>query len=146
MEGDKLIFELGSGRFAVPTKGVAGIVELERLPFLPGRGGFVTGVISFRNEPVAVVDVRSAMGDFTGSPPLTHKVVVAFDKGRYLGLDIGDSPVSFVWNDEIAGKTAPERGLYTEGRIRAEGGDIDIIDFNALFNEAARMLSTGDHA
>lgn len=146
MEGDKLIITLGSGRFALDTKAVAGIIEQERLPFLPGRSGFVSGIVSFRNEPVTVIDLSVAIGDFTQTAGEGHKVIILNAKGRPLGIDIGSSQVSFMWDDELKGRTTGEKGLYTSGRIyAAEGGPIDIIDWQALFNETTRLLTTEDH-
>lgn len=145
MEGDKLIISLSSGRFALDTKAVAGIIEMERLPFLPGKSGFVSGIVSFRNEPVTVVDLSVAIGDFTRAAGEGHKVIILNGKGRPLGIDIGSSQVSFMWDDELKGRTTGEKGLYTSGRIYAIDGPIDIIDWQALFNETTRLLTTEDH-
>ena len=145
MEGDKLVITLGAGRFALDTKAVAGIIELEKLPFLPGRSGFVTGIVSFRNEPVTVIDLSGALGDFTDAPKTGHKVIILSSKGRLLGIDIGSALVSFIWDEELKGRTTGEKGLYTSGRIYAAEGPIDIIDWQAIFNETTRLLTTEDH-
>lgn len=145
MEGDRLVIALSCGRYALDTMAIAGIVETERLPFLPGKAGFVTGVVSFRNEPVTVIDLKGALGDFTGAPHEGHKIIVLGEKGRLLGMDIGLSRVSFVWNDELAGKATEEKGLYTSGRIYDSEGPIDMIDWQALFDETARLLGVREN-
>ena len=68
MEGDKLVIALGNGKYALDTKTVAGIIELQKLPFLPGKSGFVAGVVSFRNEPVTVIDLKAALGEAVDAP------------------------------------------------------------------------------
>lgn len=146
MEGDKLVITLGNGRYAIDTGAVAGIVELEKLPFLPGKSGFVAGVVSFRNEPVTVIDLQAALGDFTGGAQTGHKVIVLSSGGRLLGADIGSSTVSFIWDDEMRDRTTDEKGLYTTGRIYTEDGPVDMIDWQALFNETARLLAADKHA
>lgn len=146
MEGDKLVIALESGRYALDTKAVAGIIEQERLPFLPGRVGFVTGIVSFRNEPVTVIDLAAALGDFTEGAKTGHKVIILSSRGKLLGIDIGTSQVSFIWNEELKGRATDEKGLYTHGRIYAPEGPVDIIDWQALFNETTRLLTTEDHA
>ena len=146
MDGDKLVIALDSGRYALDTRAVAGIIELEKLPFLPGKSGFVTGVVSFRNEPVTVIDLKTALGDFTEAAEAGHKIIVLNSRSRLLGIDIGSSQVSFIWDNELKGRTTGEKGLYTTGRIHAEGGPIDIIDWQALFNETTRLLTTDEHA
>ena len=113
------------------------------VPFLPGRSGFVTGMISFRNEPVTVIELAGALGDFSARPVAAHKVIVLREKGRALGVDIGDSEISFHWNTET-GKVTGERGLFTSGRIYDSENAIDIIDWTALFNETTRILSADD--
>ncbi|WKZ32997.1 MAG: chemotaxis protein CheW [Thermodesulfobacteriota bacterium] len=146
MSGDKLVIDLDLGRYALDTSAVAGVVEKERLPFLPGGRGFASGVISFRNEPVTVIDLPAALGDFGSAPPSSHKVIVLKDKGRILGVDVGSSVVSFLWKENIEGKVTAEKGLYTSGRIHAGTGPIDIVDWPALYDETLRMLSAEDHA
>lgn len=146
MEGDKLVIALGNGKYALDTKAVAGIIELPKLPFLPGKSGFVAGVVSFRNEPVTVIDLKSALGDFTEAALTSHKIIVLSSRARLLGIDIGSSQVSFIWDNELKGRTTGEKGLYTAGRIHAEDGPIDIIDWQALFNETTRLLTTDEHA
>lgn len=146
MEGDKLVITLNNGRYALDTRAVAGIVESEKLPFLPGKRGFVSGVVSFRNEPVTVVDLKAALGDFTGAEKAGHKVIILSSGGRLLGADIGASAVSFIWDEETRGKATEEKGLYTTGRIYTEDGPVDIIDWQSIFNETARLLATDKHA
>lgn len=146
MRGDKLVIDLDCGRYALETGSVAGVVEKERLPFLPGGRGFASGIISFRSEPVAVIDLHAALGDFGARAPSSHKVIVLKEKGRVLGVDIGDSGVSFLWDEEIEGKATQEKGLYTSGRIHAGGRPIDLIDWPALYDETLRMLSAEEHA
>jgi chemotaxis signal transduction protein len=145
MESDKLVIVLGSGRYALDTKAVAGIIETEKLPFLPGRRGFVSGIVSFRNEPVAVIDLKSALGDFTEAPETSHKVIILSVRGRLLGIDIGASEVSFIWDEQLKGAVTGEKGLYTSGRIYAAEGPVDIIDWQAIFNETTRLLTTENH-
>ena len=145
MRGDKLIIGLDAGKFAIPTTAVAGVVEVGKLPFLPGRAGFVTGIISFRNEPVAVVDLAMALGDFSPAPRATHKVIVLRGRGRALGVDIGEAALSFLWDEEIGGKATDEKGLFTSGRIYGKESTIDIIDWPALFNETSRMLTAEEN-
>ncbi|MBI5491945.1 MAG: chemotaxis protein CheW [Deltaproteobacteria bacterium] len=142
MDGDKLVIELEGTNLGLDTKAVAGIVELEKVPLMPGQSGFIAGIISFRNEPVTVIDVRKAFR----SPAQAggrHKVVVVRDKNRLLGLDAGPSVISFLWEDEIKA-LSPARGdgEYTKETIELEGRIVGMIDCAALFEEASRILST----
>lgn len=146
MRGDKLVIDLDCGRYALDTGAVAGVVEKERLPFLPGGKGFASGIISFRNEPVTVINLPSALGDLGAGAPSVHKIIVLREKGRILGVDIGGSEISFLWEEDIEGKVSGEKGLYTSGRIHAGSRPIDIINWPALYDETLRMLSAEDHA
>lgn len=146
MNGDKLIISLGSGRFALNTKTVAGIVECAEIPFLPGQSGFVTGIISFRNDPVVVVDARAAIGEPGQATPASHKIIVLAEKGRSLGIDIGEAEVSFMWDEDIEGSDNEYSAPYSSGRVHLEDGAVNIIDWQALFNETSTILSAGGHA
>lgn len=144
-EGDLLVVDLDGTGFALDTRDVASIVETERIPFLPGRSGFITGIISLRGEPVAVVDLRKVFkkppkgGQEEG--PL--KVVVVRGKNRILGLDIGSAAVSFMWKEDLKGKVLGDSDReYTKGKVDLGTGAVQFIDWGALFDKASGMLST----
>lgn len=146
MDGDKIVIECDGARFALDASAVAGIVEVGKLSCLPGCKGFVSGMISLRNEPVTVVDIR---GVFQGLPaktaPVPRRVIVLKEKGRTLGLDVGSAGISFLWKDDMAGRTVEgSSGRYTKGRIETGDGQappVYVIDWPALFDEAVRILS-----
>lgn len=143
MNGDKLVIALGAARYALDTSAVAGIVAVDRVPLLPGQSGFVKGIISLRNEPVTVIDLRKvfapALPDDGDGP---GKIIVVRDKKRLIGLAIGSATVSFVWDEELEGsRPAGEAGGFTSGTIGPENDPVLIIDWTALFAETARILS-----
>lgn len=149
MGRDKLVIEMDGVRYAFDTADVASIVESERIPFLPGNIGFVTGIISLRGEPVTVVDLRRVFnpGRTGQSEEGPRKIVVVRGKNRILGFDIGSANVSFLWNEELksASKektTAGENGGYTGKEAGPDAGPVRFIDWSALFDETTRMLST----
>ncbi|MDO8426320.1 MAG: chemotaxis protein CheW [Deltaproteobacteria bacterium] len=143
MDGDRLVIELKGLNLGLGTKAVAGIVETEKIPFMPGQSGFIAGIISFRNEPVTVIDIPKAFGAAAGAEGGPHKVVVVKEKNRHLGLDAGSSAVSFLWEEEIKGLSpAQGGGKYIKEFIDVNGRSIGMIDSAALFEEAVRILST----
>lgn len=144
MNGDKLVIELGAERYALDTALVSGIVSVERVPFLPGQSGFVSGIISLRNEPVTVIDLRKVFSaDAPEAPAGLRKVIVVRDKNRLLGLDIGSSNVSFIWEEETKRTdNSAGSGAFISGTIGPEESPIRIINWTALFLEASRILST----
>lgn len=144
MNGDKLVIELGSARYALETAEVAGIVAAESVPFLPGQSGLVRGIISLRNEPVTVIDLLKVFApEDPGCAEGTGKVIVVKGKNRLIGLAIGSSPISFLW-DQGSEKTASrdQAGRFTAGVIGPENDPVWLIDWHELFAEAARILST----
>lgn len=142
MNGDRLVIECGGVRLALGTSDVAGIVEVSKVPYLPGQSRFVNGIISFRNEPVAVVDIRKV---FQGLSPEKadgeKKIIVLKQKGRTLGIEIGSARIFFIWNREAAEMTPGVKGQYIEGKIELEDGPVYILDWRKLFDETARILS-----
>lgn len=144
MNGDKMVVELEGFSIALDTAIVAGVKEVERLPFIPGQKGLVSGMISMRNEPVTVINIHSAFGIASGARAEQgpRKIIVLNDGGRVLGIDIGSSEVSFLWGEEIKDKVTLHDGRYIKGRIEGKKGPIRLIDAGALFDEAARILSS----
>lgn len=146
MNADLLVTNLGGEWFAIETSAVAGIVEAERIPFLPGAKKFIEGIISLRNEPVTVIDLKKAFWEGPsqdGDGP--KKIIIAKDKTRVIGLDIGGAEVTFIWN-EGAGKPAEagqEQGArFTKGIAVSEGRSIRLVDWAAIYDETSRILST----
>ncbi len=147
MQGDKLIIDLQGLLLGIDTCVIAGIVEMESIPFLPGQKGFVSGIISLRGEPVAVAGLSAA---FEASSPVAgrapHKVIIARQSGRTLGLDADGGVLSFLWNEEIKSgrKTAKKENSfrYVEEVVETARGDVSIIDWRLIFEDTARILST----
>lgn len=145
MGTDRLVFEVKDRRFCVDTSDVASIVEAANLSFIPGQAGFIRGVISLRGEPVAVIDAHRLFGGTApeARPGVPARVVVVGDGRRTLGLYIGTTKPYFLWAEELAGSdvtSSDER--YVDGRIEAGEAPLDIIDWTALFEEAAMALAT----
>ena len=158
--GDTLVFEVNGVRFGLDTAMVASIVESEKISFIPGQSAFVKGVISLRGEPVAVIDSArlfpgkgegeaggergdGADGGGENGPAGCGKVIVASDGARALGFFIGSSKPSFFWEEETSEfpvSECPDR--YIKTRIEAGRYPIHIVDWPALFDEAARVLAT----
>lgn len=144
--GDKLIFKLCGRRFALDTATVDRIVELDRIYFLPGMAGFVEGIITLRGEPVAVVDAGKAI---TGRSPLeperAHKVIVAREQHRVIGLDIGEAEVSFLWGHEIEGCSVEEPPAgFIRAVLTAGDSATELIDTAAVYEESKKLLATGE--
>ncbi|MBI5970235.1 MAG: chemotaxis protein CheW [Deltaproteobacteria bacterium] len=144
MTGDKLVIALKDISVALGTKTVAGIVSAEKTSFVPGSRGFINGVISLRGEPVAVVSLGRAFGqDAQYGAPGLHKIIVVRDKARILGLDIGSSDVTFIWDEEIKDAvTRPPEMKFTKGVIEFNEWKLHLLDWEGLFAEATGMLST----
>jgi len=144
MNGDKLVISLGSARYALDTASVAGIVAADTVAFLPGQSGIVCGIISLRNEPVTVVDLVKVFAPETAGDSQTGgTVIVVRDRTRLIGLAIGSSLVSFMWDTELKNTALRgEPGRFTAGMIGPENDPVSLIDWQALFTEASRILST----
>lgn len=140
MFGDKLVIQLEGARLAVDTSAVAGIVEVEGMPFLPGRTGFVSGVISLRNEPVTVIDLKMAFSAWPTPTKGPHRVIVVRDKATLLGLDAGEAPILFFWAEEL--RTCPFRkgSGYIRGEFDTDDGPLSLLDWKTLFEETSRIL------
>ncbi|MBI5562154.1 MAG: chemotaxis protein CheW [Deltaproteobacteria bacterium] len=146
MNEDKLAIGLCGLKLALDTAEVAGIVSVRHAAYMPHQSGFVSGVISLRGEPVAVVDVSRAFDcpqeDAPDKAP-SRKVIVVKDASRTLGLDVGAADVYFLWTEELK-KSVPgeSRAGFAKGTIELDRDRYIIIDWRALFDEAARVLAT----
>ncbi|GMR04158.1 MAG: hypothetical protein BMS9Abin23_0047 [Thermodesulfobacteriota bacterium] len=133
---DKLVFKLGGKSFGIETAAVAGIVEVNKVFFLPGGSGIVKGIISLRGNPVTVIDcgVLGAEADKTEGAETPRKIIVVRESERILGIDIGSAEVSFLWRARPGEKNASSTGEVDEKNIK----DVNCAE---LFNRAEKVLS-----
>lgn len=144
MNEDKLVIGLNGLKLAINTSEVAGIVSVQHPTYLPNQSGFVNGIISLRGEPVTIIDVRKAF-KLQSEDGAKHIVVVVTDKKRTLGLDTGEAETSFLWTEDLKQSvTTDDGGEYSKGRITLDANNYIIIDWQALFNEAERLLKTDE--
>jgi chemotaxis signal transduction protein len=133
---DRLVFDIDDKLFGFNTNEVDKVVEVEKVFFLPGRSGIISGIISLSGEPVTVVDARRAVGakpaprDRTEGD--THRVIVVRDSERLLGYDIGPTEVTFLW-DEATGIETP---VKTDTAEKA----VELINWFAHYDEAVDIL------
>jgi chemotaxis signal transduction protein len=127
---NKLVFELDGRRLALRLCQVDGVVEADRVFFIPGQKDPVKGIITRRGQEVAVVDLRKVMGL---SPRGEGKkwIVIARDGKRFLGLYIGEGKVSLMWKEKL---TAAE----------SDGKSVEFFNWSALYDEVASILSGGE--
>ena len=144
MNADKLVLGLAGLKLAIETTEVAGIVSVEHPTYLPHQSGFVGGLISLRGEPVTVVDLRKAFSlqDDAGAG---HMIIVVRDSKRTLGLDARGAETSFLWAEEVKKSVfASDGGAFTKGTLTLDNDNYIIVDWRALFDEAARLLVTDE--
>ncbi|MFQ5428382.1 MAG: response regulator [Thermodesulfobacteriota bacterium] len=135
---DKLTFRLGDNYYAIETARVYGIIESKDIYFLPGRLGFVKGVISLRGETVAVLDGSVLSGRSSGKTNTPGKIVVIKEENRFLGIDISDAEIFFKWGDNRAARDMDEQ-VATE----APPADLVEVPCETIFNLAEKILAPG---
>lgn len=147
---DKLVFEIDGRRMAVDIASVDGVVEVERVFFLPGQKGPVKGIITSRGEAVVVVDMRKVLG-ITEPGEGKKRVVVVNDRTRVLGLYTGEVDITFIWNEELKRKRLSpalslEGSAFTYGVMEKDGKPVELLDWHSLWEETKSILSTEEGA
>ncbi len=145
---DRLVFNLDDKLFGFNTPEVDKVVEVDKIFFLPGRSGIISGIISLSGEPVTVVDARRAVGAKPIPAPdraedNTHRVIVVRDSDRLLGYDIGPTEVTFLWDEEPVKDPHPEgTGIETPVKTDTTEKAVVLINWAAHFDEASMILSS----
>ncbi len=159
---DRLIFEAQGRLFGFKTAHVHKILETDRVYFLPGQSGPVSGVVTLSGTPVAVLDTFRLLSISKPEPEKNnfHRIIVLKEKDKILAFDIGCSEVSFVLDtvepesrtgqtdkkeqtDEergVAAETAPSQNPTEKIAVRGRG--ITVIDWLPYFEVTADILST----
>ncbi|MBE9528658.1 MAG: chemotaxis protein CheW [Proteobacteria bacterium] len=122
---DTLIFEADGRLFGFETGSVYKILETERIYFLPGQSGPVTGIVTLSGVPVTVLDTFSLLSvtpdaaivedrdygtEGADDRPETefHRIIILSDGAQLLGFDIGSSEISFVWDEQSRAKVGAQ--------------------------------------
>ncbi len=140
---DKLVFKLSEKLYGIDTARVYGVIETDDIYFLPGRSGFVKGVISHRGKTVTVLDGGVLSGCSCGPREGPGKIVVVQIEGQYLGIDISTAEVSFLWDKE-RGKADDEENNPGHGLERdVFTGEIVDVPCDTMLNLASKILAPG---
>ena len=146
---DRLVFNLDDRLFGFDTESVDKIVEMDRVFFLPGSSGILSGIISLSGEPVTVVDARKAVGIEPLDPDRlgpaesnVHRIIVVRDSERLLGYDLGPTEVRFLWEDDPAKKARTEGGEEEppETPEETEAQYVELIDWTVDYDKTVDIL------
>ena len=144
--GDKIVFNYDTLNLAVEMSNVEKIVETERIFLLPlgsVQKGFLKGTISHKGGAVAVIDLPLVFGLEGTSQKGPSKVVVVRDSDIVLGLKIGNIEPTFIWKDKLDEAIYTEvDDRYTSAIIELEGRTIKMVDWKALYEEAAQTMAS----
>lgn len=140
---DKLVFRLSDKYYGIDTDRVYGIIEAEDIYFLPGRVGFVRGVISLRGETVTVLDSAVLSGQPCARSECPGKIIVMKIEDQFLGLDISGAEVFFVWGKEGGAHRAdtdnPGHGLESPPLTEP----IEDVPCDTILELAEKILAPG---
>ncbi len=137
---DKLIFKLGQKSFGIDTGIVDGVVEVNKVFFLPGGKGLVKGIISLRGNPVTVIDGGVLEAGSSVLSDIPRKIIVVREDEHIIGIDIGDAEVSVLRREDPADKGEnPMAGGFEGAAVDEE--EVHDVDCAGLFNRAEKVLS-----
>lgn len=143
---ESVVVRWGGCRYALPLVAVAEVGRPPALTRVPGLPAWVAGAANWRGRVLAVLDVRSLLGDVR--PPLDRR-------SRLVVLTRGAVQVG-VLVEEVEGtvEVQPERvepplaslaastARLLEGQVTDEQGPVGLVDLAALFALADELPRT----
>ncbi len=145
---DQIIFEADGRLIGFDTAEVHKIMETDRLYFLPGQSGIVTGIVTLSGEPVTVLDTFALLSLKSEQRRDTefHRIIVFKESDRLLGFDIGSIEISFLLEEgaQEGGAELAEVAIQGKTVKQIVPGErkIETIDWLSYFEIAAETLST----
>jgi len=103
---EKVIFNLGSEKFALGTEQVKSIEEMQDIIPVPLAPPYVTGLINLRGAIVAVVDLRLRLGLENIENGRDRVILIAEHNGEDVGLIV--DRVQSVESSEMQPQSVPE--------------------------------------
>jgi len=139
--GDILLFDTGKRLFFLDINSVECVMEAEDVFFMPGIRPPVMGVVTYRGEPVTVVDVKETSSDAkTLDGPYT--IIIAGDGKKTIGLCVGGKKPSVTRVNEVKisdeEKNRGGRGLKN---TEVNGSPAELLNWMELYDETRRILS-----
>lgn len=138
-----LLFQLNSRQiFAINVFKVKEVIKMPVLTKLPGAHHHITGVASIRNEPVPVIDLRSAIGfPFVDSHDEEQNLIITEYNRTIQGFLVGRvrNIINTAWTEiQPPPKTAGRANYLTAiTRIKEDGEEhiVEIIDVEKVLSE-----------
>ena len=139
--GDMLLFDAGGKVFCLDINSVECVMEAEDVFFMPGIRPPVMGVVTYRGEPVTVVNIKGSSGD-AGPLERPYTIIIAGDGKRTIGLCAGGKKPSVARANEIKISAAEEsragRGIEN---TEVNGAPAEILNWMELYDETKKILS-----
>jgi purine-binding chemotaxis protein CheW len=108
---EKVIFNLGSEKFALSTEQVKSIEEMQDIIPVPLAPPYVTGLINLRGAIVAVVDLRKRIGLSQVENGRDMVILIVEHNGEEVGLIV--DRVQSVESSEFTAQPVPESVVQT---------------------------------
>ncbi|MFQ5354029.1 MAG: chemotaxis protein CheW, partial [Thermodesulfobacteriota bacterium] len=140
---DKLTFRLNKKYYSIETTRIDGIIESKDIYFLPGRTGFIKGVISLRGETIAVLDGSVLSGHSCLKAGAPGKIIVIKEKNRFLGIDISDAEIFFQWDKKRSPVTIEGQDERRDAKTIPQGEDVAEVPCETIFYLAEKILAPG---
>jgi purine-binding chemotaxis protein CheW len=109
---EKVIFNLGSEKFALSTEQVKSIEEMQDIIPVPLAPPYVTGLINLRGAIVAVVDLRKRIGLNQVESGRDMVILIVEHNGEEVGLIV--DRVQSVESSEFTAQPVPESVAQTK--------------------------------
>ncbi|MCP3677041.1 MAG: hypothetical protein GY721_05475 [Deltaproteobacteria bacterium] len=142
---DKIVFSFWGEDLALDVDIVDSIVEVERFFRVPHSPPFLQGIITLHSEVVTVLDLPLLFHKERVEQHSPYRLVVARVKKVALGLSIGNTPISFLWKENIDDEQyGGEKGEeYSGGVIMAGEREIRMIDLSSLLHLVDSTINRG---
>ncbi len=140
-EREILLFEMGEGRYGLPSADVRELIRAVTIVSLPRAPAIVEGLINLRGKVVPVLDIRARFGAPAKPLEPSDHIIVAFASTGLVAIRV-DRATELVRVDE--GDIEEARRLvpgaeYVAGVARLPGGLALIHDLRTFLTEAEAL-------
>jgi len=142
---DRLTFRIDKKYYGIDTRDVYGIIEAKDVYFLPGKSGFVRGVISLRGETIAVLDSSVLCASLGGRIKASGKIIIIEKENRFLGLDITGAEIFFIWDNaaDLYGLDDANVAVPRAPAAIPAGEVIEEVPCDTIFRLTEKILTPG---
>jgi len=145
-ETQYVMFQVGSGKYAVDILNVGGIVEYSEITAVPNAPHYVEGIINLRGNIVPVVSLKKRFSLESKETSTDTRIILHSIKGKDVGFIVDEASQVIKLSEEdiepVEGVVSSIGSEFISGIGKNAGEILIILDFDQILSDEEKEQIT----